>query len=572
MNSKSVIEIDISSIASMIPGAIFQISAIENYYRIDYISDRLSTVIGVPSSFEALEDRIDSKDVDRFRESLKKAISRATAWSFEGQIRQTNEQTKWVQISAELSKTTCNTTTYCGIITEITKRKQVELGLRKSRQKLLANLSSQVTKLQQSQNLLQRIIDNTNASVFVKEYRETNGTYILLNREFSHRFNFDQERDQGKTDYELFDPETAEAFQAADRAALAAGVPIQIEELEPRQDGLHTAIVVKFPLFDEQGQAFAIGGIATDITELKRTKKILEEANEELERRVTERTSELSQRNEELEATLLNLNQTQTQLIQSEKMSGLGQLVAGIAHEINNPVNFIHGNLRHADSYTNDLLTLIQLYQKHYSTPIAEIQNAIDEIDLNFLIADIPDVFASMRTGTTRIQSIVQSLRSFSRLDEAELKTSDLHDGIEQTLTLLQHRLKSQKIKVTKHYGTVSPIQCYAGQLNQAWMNLMSNAIDAVDAVEQRTIEICTKQHFDQTVEVRIRDTGVGIAAEIRSRIFDPFFTTKPVGKGTGMGLALCYKTIVEQHHGSINCCSISPQGTEFVIKIPNFG
>jgi len=578
MSSNLTTGIDVQTIASKVPGAIFQLSAkvtgasIESNYKIDYISDRIRDFIGVSASditenFEAFAAQIDAKDIDRFRGTLKKSIERAITWNFEGRVKQ-----KWIQISAELSEISHSQMTFCGIVTEITKYKQTELRLRKSRQNLIANLSNQVIKLQQSRDLLQSIIDNTNASIFAKEYRNTNGTYILLNREFSSRFNFDQERDLGKTDYELFDPETARAFQTADRAALAAGVPIQVEETEPRGGELHTSIVLKFPLFNDQGQAFGIGGIATDITDLKRAQQALELTNEQLERRVTERTSELSQRNAELEATLFSLNQTQTQLIQSEKMSGLGQLVAGIAHEVNNPVNFIHGNLRHADAYTHDLITLIQLYQKHYPMPIAEIQTAIDEIDLTFLITDIPNVFASMRTGTTRIQSIVQSLRAFSRLDEADVKTIDLHAGIEQTLTLVQHRLKSQHIQVIKHYGTVSPIQCYAGQLNQVWMHLFNNAIDALGSVEHRLIEIWTQQHHDQTVEVRIRDTGAGIAAGIRSRIFDPFFTTKPVGKGTGMGLALCYQTIVEQHHGSIDCFPIPPQGTEFVVKIPNFG
>jgi len=578
MSSNLAIEIGVQTIASKVPGAIFQLStnvagaSIGSNYKIDYISDRIRDFIGVSASditenFEAFAAQIDVRDIDRFRGTLKKSIERAIAWNFEGRVKQT-----WIRISAELSETSHSKITFCGIITEITRYKQAELGLRKSRQKLITNLSNQIIKLQQSRDLLQSVIDNTDASIFAKEYRNTNGTYILLNREFANRFNFDQERDLGKTDYELFDPETAKAFQTVDRAALAAGVSIQVEETEPRGGELHTSIVLKFPLFDEQGQAFGIGGIATDITDLKRAQQALEQTNEQLERRVTERTSELSQRNAELEATVFSLNQTQTQLIQSEKMSGLGQLVAGIAHEVNNPVNFIHGNLRHADAYTHDLITLIQLYQKHYPTPIDEIQTAIDEIDLTFLITDIPNVFASMRTGTARIQSIVQSLRAFSRLDEADLKTIDLHAGIEQTLTLVQHRLKSQHIQVIKYYGTVSPMQCYAGQLNQVWMHLINNAIDALSSVEHPTIEIWTQQHPDQTVEVRIRDTGVGIEAEIRSRIFDPFFTTKPVGKGTGMGLALCYQTIVEQHHGSIDCFSISPHGTEFVVKIPNFG
>ncbi|MEP0919617.1 ATP-binding protein [Leptolyngbya sp. DQ-M1] len=571
MSSNSAIEIDVQTIAANAPGAIFRLSAIGNEYRIDYISDRVADLVGVSAAvitkdFAVLENQIDPSDRDRFRESLRKAINRAIPWSFEGRVKQ-----RWIQITAALTEINQSETIFCGMITEITRYKQSEIRLKKSHNKLITELSGQVAKLQQSQNLLKCIINNTRASIFAKEYRNTNGTYILMNREFAHRFNLDQDRDLGKTDYDFFPPEIAAAFQVADRAAIASGTSIQLEEIEPHEDGLHIAIVVKFPLFDETGQAFAIGGIATDITDLKRAKEALEQANEVLESRVAERTTELSQRNAELEATLSSLNQTQTQLIQSERMSSLGQLVAGIAHEVNNPVNFIHGNLRYADAYTRDLIRVIQLYQKHYPELIAEIQHTIDEIDLGFLLDDVARVFASMRTGTTRIQEIVKSLRSFSRLDEAALKTIDINAAIEQTLTLLQHRLKAQHITIVKHYGTVAPIDCYAGQLNQVWMNLINNAIDAIETVENRTIEIWTDQQSDQTVKVRIRDTGIGISAEIRPRIFDPFFTTKPVGKGTGMGLALSYQTIVEQHRGSIECFPVLPQGTEFIVKLPSF-
>lgn len=582
MSSNSAIEIDVQTIAAKAPGAIFQLSAIGNEYRMDYISDRVDDLVGVSAAvitkdFAALENQIDPRDRDRFRASLRKAINRADPWSFEGRVEQ-----KWIQITAALTESNQNVTIFCGILTEVTKYKQPGIKLQKSRiqkshiqksnSKLVTELSGQVAKLQQDQNLLRHIIDNTRASIFAKEYSNTNGTYILMNREFSYRFNLDRERDLGKTDYDLFPLEIAAAFQDADRAALASGTSLQLEEIEPHEDGLHTAIVVKFPLFDEAGQAFAIAGIATDITDLKRAKEALEQANEVLEIRVAERTTELSQRNAELEATLFSLNQTQTQLIQSERMSSLGQLVAGIAHEVNNPVNFIHGNLRYADAYTRDLIRVVQLYQKHYPETIAEIQHTINEIDLDFLLDDVARVFASMRTGTTRIQEIVKSLRSFSRLDEAALKTIDINAAIEQTLTLLQHRFRAQHITIVKHYGTVAPIECYAGQLNQVWMNLINNAIDAIETVKNRTIEIWTDQHSDQTVEVRIRDTGIGISEEIRPRIFDPFFTTKPVGKGTGMGLALSYQTVVEQHHGSIECLPVLPQGTEFIVKIPNLG
>ncbi len=315
--------------------------------------------------------------------------------------------------------------------------------------------------------------------------------------------------------------------------------------------------------------------------QLKTAFNRLEEANATLENRVEERTAELTE-------TLQDLQQTQTQLIHAEKMSSLGQLVAGVAHEINNPVNFIHGNINYADEYLAQLLELVQLYeQETQSTPALE--NKLEEIDLAFIQQDLPKLMHSMRTGTERIREIVLMLRNFSRLDEAEAKEADIHEGIDSSLMILQNRLKvapgKPTIQVVKSYGEIPLIHCYPGQLNQVFMNLLTNAIDALmarpewsqpaaadlssPAPWQPTITICTEVIAQNQVRIRVADNGTGIPEAAQRRLFDPFFTTKPVGQGTGLGLSISYKIIVEKHQGKLMVASQVNQGTEFVIMLP---
>jgi light-regulated signal transduction histidine kinase (bacteriophytochrome) len=287
----------------------------------------------------------------------------------------------------------------------------------------------------------------------------------------------------------------------------------------------------------------------------------------------------------QLEQTLLELQEAQTQLIQTEKMSSLGHLVAGVAHEINNPVNFIYGNLHYASKYTQDLLKIVRLYQLHYPQPPHEIRSIAKAIDLEFLADDLPKIISSMEIGADRIRSIVLSLRNFSRLDEAENKSVDLHEGIDNTLLILQHRLKASSqfsgIEIVKDYGDLPLIECYAGQINQVFMNIINNAIDALEEqgkldkkkrqdVPVPKIFISTRLAKDTSrILIRIADNGPGITEEVRKRIFDPFFTTKPVGKGTGLGLAISYQIIVEKHGGMMECISEPGKGTEFWIEIP---
>jgi two-component system, NtrC family, sensor kinase len=307
------------------------------------------------------------------------------------------------------------------------------------------------------------------------------------------------------------------------------------------------------------------------LEQLKQSEHQLQESNDALEQRVTARTSELH-------VALAELQRSQVRLIQNEKMSSLGQLVAGVAHEINNPVNFIYGNLAHIQTYGQNLIDLVNLYQKHYPTAHPEIQAEAQALDLDFLIEDMPKVFTSMKMGASRIKDIVLSLRIFSRVDESEMKAVDLHQGIDSTLVILQHRLKSADqrpaIQVIRTYGALPIVECYAGELNQVFMNILSNAIDAIEEVSQPAnyigqITIQTAIFESTWVEIHISDNGNGMSETVRNDMFNPFFTTKSVGKGTGLGMGISYQIITEKHHGTLECCSTTGIGTTLTIRIP---
>lgn len=338
--------------------------------------------------------------------------------------------------------------------------------------------------------------------------------------------------------------------------------------------------------------------------ELKAANKLLKEdiaKRQKVEEALRRREVELQEQAAQLEATLHQLRYTQASLIQAEKMSSLGQLVAGIAHEINNPVSFIHCNLPYASQYARDLLDVVQLYQKYYALPVPEIQNRAEEIDLNFILEDLLKLLSSMQIGAERIRQIVLSLRNFALLDQAEMKPVDLHEGIDSTLSLLQNRLKATPehpgILVIKEYGDLPLVECYAGQLNQVFMNVLNNAIDAlergypnscsapcirirtelIEGLEKSAIANQSLQMSSSAIAnsqfpwlaIRILDNGPGMSEDVRRKLFDPFFTTKPVGQGTGLGLSISYQIVVEKHGGELKCISTPGQGTEIVIEIP---
>lgn len=337
-------------------------------------------------------------------------------------------------------------------------------------------------------------------------------------------------------------------------------------------------------------KAFSIGGVDYITKPFQLEEVVVRVENHLTIRRLQKQLSEQNsllkksealerEKSQQLEITLRKLQQTQAQLIQSEKMSSLGQLVAGIAHEINNPINFIYGNLSPIEQYSISLLLLIQQYQQELPTPSAAIQELAESHELEFLKEDLPALLVSVKSGVQRIRDLVLSLRSFSRLGEAEVKKVNIHDGLDSTLVILQHRLNAQSnrpaIMLEKEYSKLPEVECYAGQINQVFLHILNNAIDALEKVNWETsqsspkIRICTQLIDSSHIAIAISDNGIGIKESLQKKIFDPFFTTKKIGSGIGMGLSISYQIVVESHGGELFCESMSEQGTTFNIILP---
>jgi PAS domain S-box-containing protein len=483
---------------------------------------------------------------DRRVEFIAQIEKMGTVSNLESEVRRKDGRVIWISENVRAVKDKYdNLLFYEGTVKDITGRKQTEV------------------ELDQNQQLLHHLIDNTNALIFAKEYLHTNGTYLLINRKFAAEFEVDLNGYQGKTDDDLFPHAIAQAFREADQRVLDCGCPIQVEEVASYHGKLRTSLVTKFPLFNADGQAYAVCGIATDIHDRKQAESALK-SSERL----------LRQQTQHLEQTLTTLQQTQTALFQQEQLSSL-RLVAGITEEIQTPIRFIDSHLQWVDQQVQVLVQLLTQYQQTYPDWMVKI-SAPPHVDVDYLV-HLPKLTTKMRGGASQIRQMASALQNFSDLDEAEKKAIDIHQCIDNSLLLLSHRLRktSQRpqIEVIQAYDWLPEVKCYPGQLHQALMHLLNNAIESLDTPEftpetPRRIAICTEQTAE-TIAIQISDNGCGIPLEIQPRIFEPFFTTQPDRQHCGMGLSICYQAIVVKHGGQIQCSSAPGQGATLTIVLP---
>jgi two-component system, NtrC family, sensor kinase len=588
-------EAQLRTINAYVPGVIYQYQANLNTgdHRFTYMSPGaaglyevdLDTLAADPNLAFAM---IHPDDWPRLMDGISQTVQNQRPWLDEFRLKIPSGRIKWVQAKSEPVDAPPGFSHYNGVMIDISDRKAAELALQSyaDRQTRLNDLANQI---RQSLNL-ETVIATALASI-----QELLGLDQCA-------FAWYEDQDEQPVWH---------LIQAVNRPGIPSHVgryPVavvgvskeqllsqdlmQIDDVEDCLDPIHQAFLqaihcqseVLLPIHAQGGRLGLI--ICTHYRQVRVWSRdeveLLKAVGNQLAIAIdqAELYAESRSKSQKLQQTLQELQRSQAQILQNEKMSSLGQLVAGIAHEINNPVSFIHGNVVHAEDYIQELLTLIALYQQHYPQPVAAIADHTAAIDFDYLRQDLPKLLASMQMGTERIRDIVQSLRLFSRLDEAEVKSIDIHAGLDSALMILQSRLKGngdrRDIQIIKNYGQLPHVECFASQLNQVFMNLLVNAIDALDGCTNHGtsddylpyIGITTMTQDDRVL-IRVADNGSGIPTAIQAQIFDPFFTTKPIGQGTGMGLSISYQIITDKHQGQLSCQSTPGHGTEFVIQIP---
>ena len=586
------------TLVNNIPGVVYRCKADANWTLL-FQSDAIADMTGYPVDHPIHQEEwrlIHAADRDRVDQEITTAIAHRQPFEVEYRICHANGSTRWVlETGQPITDVTGTVQLIDGVLTDITRRKESETQLQElaRRQGLINRISTQIRDSLELMPLLQTTVEAVRRQ-------------LVTDRVVVYRFQADWQGEVIVEDCEPTWPSTLGAMGTdncfptglADNYLQGrvrnipdiyqAGLePCHVQYLENLQvrANLIVPILLKQQLWGlliahecRRPRQWTVG--EGELLKALADQVGIAIGQADLYHHATENAVRARQQATDLKATLAELQRTQSQLVQTEKMSSLGQLVAGVAHEINNPVSFIDGNVAHAAEYATDLLALVAHYRQTYPNPPPTLQQAITAIDLEFLAEDFPKLLKSMQIGAERIKSIVASLRTFSRMDEAEIKAVNLHDGLDSTLMILQHRLKAHgdrpQILLERHYGELPMVECYAGKLNQVFMNLLSNAIDALDeqlAARQQLappqLIIATTQLTADQVRITITDNGAGIAPDKQQRIFEPFYTTKPIGKGTGIGLSISYQIVTEQHHGTLTCESQLGQGSTFHITIP---